>query len=55
MSYAWHDGNQVELLINGEAFYPRVFEAIRAARKEVLLETFIIYEDKVGTLSLIHI
>lgn len=48
MSYAWRDGNQVELLINGEAFYPRVFEAIRAASKEVLLETFIIYEDKVG-------
>lgn len=48
MSYEWRDGNQVELLINGEEFYPRVFEAIRTARKEVLLETFIIFEDKVG-------
>jgi len=44
----WVDGNSVELLINGEAFYPRVFEAMGQARDEILLETFIIYEDKVG-------
>jgi len=44
----WVDGNSVELLINGEAFYPRVFEAIGQAREEVLLETFIIFDDKVG-------
>lgn len=48
MSGIWRDGNQVRLLINGEAYYPRVFECIRAAREEVLLETFIIFEDKVG-------
>jgi len=44
----WVDGNSVELLINGEAFYPRVFDAIGQAREEVLLETFIIFDDKVG-------
>ena len=49
MNYNWKDGNDVELLINGEAFFPSVFEAIRAARHEVLLETFIICEDKVGS------
>ena len=49
MSYNWKDGNDVELLINGEAFFPSVFAAIRAARYEVLLETFIISEDKVGS------
>jgi cardiolipin synthase len=49
MSYNWKDGNDVELLINGEAFFPSVFTAIRAARHEVLLETFIICEDKVGS------
>ena len=49
MSYNWKDGNDVELLINGEAFFPSVFSAIRAARHEVLLETFIICEDKVGS------
>ena len=48
MSGIWRDGNQLRLLINGEDNYPRVFECIRAARIEVLLETFIIREDKVG-------
>ena len=44
----WQDGNSVELLINGEDYFSKVFECIRAARKEVLLETFIIFEDRVG-------
>jgi cardiolipin synthase A/B len=44
----WQDGNSVELLINGEDFFGRVFECIRAARREVLLETFIIFEDRIG-------
>lgn len=48
MRFNWQDGNDVELLINGEEFFPRVFECIRAARREILLETFIIFDDKVG-------
>ena len=44
----WSDGNAVELLENGEAFFPAVFDAIRKARHEVLVETFILFEDKVG-------
>ena len=44
----WQDGNSVELLINGEDFFSEVFRCIRAARKEVLLETFIIFEDRIG-------
>ena len=36
------------LLENGEAYFPRVFEAIAQARREVLVETFILFEDKVG-------
>jgi len=44
----WCGGNAVELLENGEAFFPRVFEAIEAAREEILLETFILFEDRVG-------
>ncbi|GGC86759.1 cardiolipin synthase ClsB [Halopseudomonas salina] len=48
MKAHWCDGNQVELLINGEAFFPSVFERVRAAREEILLETFILFEDKVG-------
>lgn len=48
MSNQWREGNQVQLLINGEEYYPRLFESIRTAHEEVLLETFIIFEDKVG-------
>jgi cardiolipin synthase len=44
----WRDGNSIELLINGEEFYPKVFESIRNAESEVLLETFILSEDEVG-------
>ncbi len=44
----WLPGNDARLLENGEAFFPAVFEAIRAARHEVLVETFILFEDKVG-------
>ncbi|MBB3180383.1 cardiolipin synthase ClsB [Variovorax sp. Sphag1AA] len=44
----WVGGNRVELLENGEQYYPRVFEAIRDARREVVIETFILFEDKVG-------
>ncbi|MBA1204144.1 cardiolipin synthase ClsB [Pseudomonas capeferrum] len=48
MNRPWVDGNDVRLLINGEEFYPRVFEAMAAAKEEILLETFIIFDDKVG-------
>ncbi|AGZ35689.1 cardiolipin synthase ClsB [Pseudomonas sp. SWI6] len=48
MKHTWSDGNHVELLINGEQYYPRVFEAMAQARHEILLETFIIFDDKVG-------
>ena len=44
----WVSGNLFHLLENGEAFFPRVFECIAAARQEVVLETFILFEDKVG-------
>ena len=48
MNRPWVDGNSVQLLINGEQYYPRVFEAMAQAREEILLETFIIFDDKVG-------
>ncbi len=48
MSSSWVEGNDISLLENGEAFFPRVFEVIAQARREVLLETFILFEDKVG-------
>ncbi len=48
MKPIWLEGNAVDMLINGEEFFPRVFDRIRQAREEVLLETFIVLEDKVG-------
>ncbi len=44
----WIPGNRCTLLENGEAFFPAVFDAIRAAEREVIVETFILFEDKVG-------
>ena len=48
MSGKWIEGNDIRLLENGEAFFPRVFESIANAKREVVLETFILFDDKVG-------
>jgi cardiolipin synthase A/B len=48
MKPVWRPGNRVELLENGAVFFPRVFAAIAAARREVRIETFILFDDKVG-------
>src|SRR3970040_2005674 len=45
----WVPGNRITLLENGEGYYPRVFDAIATAEHEVLLETFILFDDKVGS------
>ncbi len=44
----WRHGNDLELLENGEAFFPRVFDDIAAAKHEVIIETFIWFDDRVG-------
>lgn len=44
----WIAGNTVELLENGEEFFPRVFDLIAKAEREVIVETFILFEDEVG-------
>jgi cardiolipin synthase A/B len=48
MRQSWIGGNLATLLENGEEYFPRVFEAIAAARFQVLIETFILFEDEVG-------
>ncbi len=48
MSWPWREGNSVQLLENGEEYFPAVFDAIARARREVLLETFILFDDPVG-------
>lgn len=48
MKPRWFSGNRARLLQNGEEYFPAVFEAIGQAKSEVILETFILFEDKVG-------
>ena len=48
MNSRWIPGNDIQLLENGEEFFPRVFACIANAREEVVMETFILFEDKVG-------
>lgn len=44
----WHPGHSVEVLENGDDFFPQALEAIGKAQKEVLLETFIFCNDDIG-------
>jgi cardiolipin synthase len=46
--FPWRSGNRVRLLENGEEFFARAFAAIDAAQSEILIETFILFEDKIG-------
>lgn len=48
MKAAWREGNRIQLLENGDEYYPAVFAAIDNAQRKVILETFIWFEDKVG-------
>jgi cardiolipin synthase A/B len=48
MNGRWIEGNDIRLLENGEEFFPRVFGCIAQAQQEIVLETFILFEDKVG-------
>ncbi len=47
MKCSWREGNKIQLLENGEQYYPAVFKAIGAAQR-IILETFIWFEDDVG-------
>lgn len=42
-------GNRVRLLVNGEEFFPQLLAAIDAARRSILLETYIFADDNIGT------
>ncbi len=42
------DGNRIELLENGESFFPQLIRRINRAEKEIFIETFILSDDRVG-------
>ena len=48
MKCSWQEGNRITLLVNGDEYYPAVFDAIDHAKQKVILETFIWFEDDVG-------
>jgi cardiolipin synthase A/B len=41
-------GNKIERFQNGAEYFPAMLEAIRAARKTINFETFILYSDPIG-------
>lgn len=43
-----HVANKVELFFDGRAAFASIYEAINAAREEVLLETYILRDDSTG-------
>lgn len=46
--FPWRPGNRVALLENGEEFFARAYAVIDAAQHEVLIESFILFEDDIG-------
>lgn len=42
------NGNRIELMENGETFFPQLIRRINRAEKEIFIETFILDEDRVG-------
>lgn len=43
-------GNDVEVLNNGDAFYPRMLEAIQRAKRSITIEAYIYWAGEVGLL-----
>jgi cardiolipin synthase len=41
-------GNKIELLQNGDEYFPAMLKAIRSARRTVNFETYIVYSDVIG-------
>lgn len=48
MKPAWRAGNRLQLLENGEEFFPHVFAALAGANTRIYIETFILADDDVG-------
>jgi cardiolipin synthase A/B len=41
-------GNRVQLLVNGEDYFPQLLAAIEASRRSILIETYIFADDSIG-------
>lgn len=47
--FQWRDGNQIDLMVDGEAFFPVMLEEMRKARHSVLLEFYLVASGTVAT------
>ncbi|MBU0968011.1 MAG: phosphatidylserine/phosphatidylglycerophosphate/cardiolipin synthase family protein [Proteobacteria bacterium] len=47
--FPWHEGNQAQLLSDGDAFFPAMLQAISEAREFVLLEMYLVESGRVTT------
>jgi phosphatidylserine/phosphatidylglycerophosphate/cardiolipin synthase-like enzyme len=47
--FPWRNRNRFELLVDGQRFFPRMLEAIEAARRHVLLEIYLFESGTVAT------
>src|SRR3546814_13038576 len=50
----WRDGNRIDLLRNGGAFFPALFQANDQTQRHVTLETYIFNIDRTGLLVMGH-
>ncbi len=45
---AFLDGNEVKILVNGDAIFAEMLDAIRSAKQTITFETFIYWADSIG-------
>jgi cardiolipin synthase A/B len=45
--FPWRDGNQFELLVDGEVFFPRMLDAIAQAQRSIMLEMYLVSSGRV--------
>jgi cardiolipin synthase A/B len=50
MTLEFSDGNKLQLLVNGSAYFPALQQAFDAAQSEIYLETYIFADDDTGRL-----
>jgi cardiolipin synthase len=47
--FPWREGNQFELLVDGEAFFPRMLDSIHQAQHSIMLEMYLVSSGRVFT------
>lgn len=48
-NFPWREGNHYRLFVDGDAFFPRMFDAVAAAREQVVLQLFMFESGSCGT------